>query len=127
MALILSIDQGTTGTRSMLFNSNGEEIANAYEEHNQFFPSPGWVEHDPSEIWLKSLQTTKSVIKSAKIAPSDIAGIGITNQRETIVAWNKDTGTPLHNAIVWQCRRTAQICDQLKEAGYEEIFKKSKM
>ncbi len=124
MNLILSIDQGTTGTRSILFNSKGEEVAKSYEEHKQFFPSPGWVEHDPSEIWLKTLKTIKDTVNVAKIEFSEISGIGITNQRETIVAWDKNTGIPLHNAIVWQCRRTAGMCDELKSSGYAEIFKK---
>ncbi len=124
MNLILSIDQGTTGTRSILFNSKGEEVAKSYEEHKQFFPSPGWVEHDPSEIWLKTLKTIKDAVNVAKIEFSEISGIGITNQRETIVAWDKNTGIPLHNAIVWQCRRTAGMCDELKSSGYAEIFKK---
>ncbi|MHA1622630.1 MAG: glycerol kinase GlpK [Candidatus Heimdallarchaeaceae archaeon] len=124
MNLILSIDQGTTGTRSILFNSKGEEVAKSYEEHKQFFPSPGWVEHDPSEIWLKTLKTVKNTINIAKIESSEVSGIGITNQRETIVAWDKNTGVPLHNAIVWQCRRTAGMCDELRNSGYAEIFKK---
>ena len=124
MNLILSIDQGTTGTRSILFNSKGEEVAKSYEEHKQFFPSPGWVEHDPSEIWLKTLKTVKNTINIAKIESSEVSGIGIANQRETIVAWDKNTGVPLHNAIVWQCRRTAGMCDELRNSGYAEIFKK---
>ena len=123
MNLILSIDQGTTGTRSILFNSKGEVVARSYEEHKQYFPSPGWVEHDPSEIWLKTLKTIKDVVSDAKMEFSEISGIGITNQRETIVVWDKNTGIPLYNAIVWQCRRTAEICDELKNSGYAEIFK----
>ncbi len=124
MNLILSIDQGTTGTRSILFNSKGEEVAKSYEEHKQIFPSPGLVEHDPSEIWLKTLKTIRDTVNVAKIEFSEVSGIGITNQRETIVAWDKNTGIPLHNAIVWQCRRTAGICEDLKSSGYAEIFKK---
>jgi len=124
MNLILSIDQGTTGTRSILFNSKGEEVAKSYEEHKQIFPSPGWVEHDPSEVWLKTLKTIRDTVNVAKIEFSEVSGIGITNQRETIVAWDKNTGIPLHNAIVWQCRRTAGMCDELKSSGYAEIFKK---
>ncbi len=123
MNLILSIDQGTTGTRSVLFNSKGEEVAKSYEEHKQYFPFPGWVEHDPSEIWLKTLKTIRDTVNIAKIEFSEISGIGITNQRETIVAWDKNTGNPLNNAIVWQCRRTAGLCDDLKSSGYDEIFK----
>lgn len=124
MKYVLSIDQGTTGSRSMIFNKEGKEISKDYLEHTQIFPKAGWVEHNPLEIWDKTLQTiSKSMIK-AKVDSSDICSIGITNQRETVVAWDKITGLPLYNAIVWQCRRTADICDNLKEEGYEDLFKK---
>ena len=123
MGVILSIDQGTTGTRSMLFNSKGESLGKSYQEHEQIFPSPGWVEHDANEIWVKTLQTIKEVVTKTKIDFSQIASIGITNQRETIVAWDKTTGIPVHNAIVWQCRRTSDLCDKLKDEGYANLFK----
>jgi len=123
MNYVLSIDQGTTGTRSMIFNKEGEEISKNYINHEQIFPHPGWVEHNPSEIWENTLLTIKRTLSLKKIAPSEISAIGITNQRETIVAWDKSTCLPLHNAIVWQCRRTSDICEQLKQEGYSELFK----
>jgi glycerol kinase len=122
MKFVLSIDQGTTGTRAMIFNHKGEEVSKSYKEHNQIFPQPGWVEHDPKEIWDNSLLVTKEAIMFAKIEPAQICSIGITNQRETVVVWNKETNKPLHNAIVWQCRRTAEICDNLLDEGYFRIF-----
>ncbi|MBY9000182.1 MAG: glycerol kinase GlpK [Candidatus Heimdallarchaeota archaeon] len=124
MNLILSIDQGTTGTRSIFFNSKGEAIAKSYNEHEQIYPSPGWVEHNPSEIWNNALKTINGARKIKSVDLTEISGIGITNQRETIVAWDKNTGIPLHNAIVWQCRRTAEYCDELKNEGFSEIFRK---
>ena len=124
MQYILSIDQGTTGTRSMIFDKNGAEVSKDYIEHRQFYPKTGWVEHDPVEIWEKTLTTFNNSITNAKLNPTDICAIGVTNQRETIVAWNKSTGKPLYNAIVWQCRRTADICDDLKKSGYSDLFKK---
>jgi glycerol kinase len=122
MKFILSIDQGTTGTRAMVFNKKGEEISKDYVEHEQIFPKPGWVEHHPTEIWEKTKMVMKNALTKAKISSEKIASIGITNQRETVIAWNTLTGLPLHNAIVWQCRRTADFCTQLKEDGYSELF-----
>ena len=122
MKFILSIDQGTTGTRAMVFNKNGEEISKDYIEHEQIFPKPGWVEHHPTEIWEKTKVVMKNALTKAKISSEDIASIGIANQRETVVAWNTLTGLPLHNAIVWQCRRTADLCSKLKNDGYSELF-----
>ena len=122
MMFILSIDQGTTGTRAMVFNKNGEEISKDYIEHEQIFPKPGWVEHHPTEIWEKTKVVMKNALTKAKISSEDIASIGIANQRETVVAWNTLTGLPLHNAIVWQCRRTADLCSKLKNDGYSELF-----
>ncbi len=122
MKFILSIDQGTTGTRAMVFNKNGSEISKDYIEHEQIFPKPGWVEHHPTEIWEKTRIVVKNTLTKVKLSSEDIASIGITNQRETVVAWNTITGLPLHNAIVWQCRRTADLCIRLKEDGYSELF-----
>ncbi|MHA1302776.1 MAG: glycerol kinase GlpK [Candidatus Heimdallarchaeaceae archaeon] len=123
MSYILAIDQGTTGTRAMVFNKNGVEIANAYLEHKQYYPQAGWVEHDPLEIWENTKRVIKQAIEQGKLDCKEIAGIGITNQRETVVAWDKETGKPIHNAIVWQCRRTADFCTKLKEEGYSEVFR----
>ncbi|MBL7069245.1 MAG: glycerol kinase GlpK [Candidatus Omnitrophica bacterium] len=123
MKYILSIDQGTTGSRALLYDKNGRIAASAYQEFPQYFPRPGWVEHDPREIWESVNSTVQSVLK--RVPKGSIAAIGITNQRETTVVWHKDTGSPLYNAIVWQCRRTAGRCDQLKKKrSNREFFRK---
>ena len=120
---ILAIDQGTTSTRALLYDKNGDIIEKAQKEFTQYYPKPGWVEHDPEEIWNSTLGVINNVIKQSGIKPFEIDSIGITNQRETTVVWDKNTGEPLCNAIVWQCRRTADICKDLKEEGYEELFR----
>lgn len=120
---ILAIDQGTTGSRVVIYDRRGRRIESAYEEFPQYFPKPGWVEHDPDEIWQSVNNSIQKVLK--KIPGNKIHAIGITNQRETTVLWDKDTGKPVYNAIVWQCRRTAERCDQLKkEKRTIEFFKK---
>jgi len=119
---ILSIDAGTTSSRAILFNKNAEAIGLVQYEFNQFFPKEGWVEHDASEIYNTQLRAIKDVIKNSGISPSEIDSIGITNQRETTVIWNKDTGQPVYNAIVWQDRRTANFCDKLKEENKSELI-----
>ena len=106
MKYILAIDQGTTGSRAIVYSRRGEKIASAYEEFPQYFPSPGWVEHDPEEIWKSVNNCLQKVLKT--VPPGLIAAIGITNQRETAVVWDRHTGKPVHKAIVWQCRRTAR-------------------
>ena len=119
---IMSIDQGTTSSRVILFNHKGEIYASSSKEITQYFPNPGWVEHDPME-YLSSIKTcVKDVIEKTNITPDQIAAIGITNQRETTVLWDKDTGKPVCNAIVWQCRRSAAICDELKALGYAKLI-----
>jgi len=117
---ILSIDQGTTGTTAILWDCEGLARARAYREHKQYYPQPGWVEHDPDEIWGNVLLTTGDALKEAGSPASDIVAIGITNQRETLVFWDRRTGKAITRAIVWQCRRTAEMCRHLKEAGHEE-------
>ncbi|HRN95343.1 MAG TPA: FGGY family carbohydrate kinase, partial [Chitinophagales bacterium] len=119
---ILSLDQGTTSSRSILFDAEGNAVAVSQREFSQIFPKPGWVEHDPIEIWNSQLYTAKEVMKNLGISAAQIAGIGITNQRETTVVWDKQTGQPIHNAIVWQDRRTASICDELKKSGHEKYI-----
>ena len=114
---ILSLDQGTTSSRALVVSRAGKVVASAQKEFTQFFPNPGWVEHDPEEIWKSQLAVAKSAIRKAKIDAKSIVGIGITNQRETTVVWNRETGEPIHNAIVWQDRRTASVCDRLKKAS----------
>lgn len=122
---ILSIDQGTTSSRAILFNKQGKICGVAQEEFTQIYPRPGWVEHNAEEIWATQLGVVKKVLDENQVTPADIAAIGITNQRETVVIWDKNTGKPIHNAIVWQDRRTASICDQLKADGYEDYVRQN--
>jgi glycerol kinase len=119
---ILAIDQGTTSTRAIVFYSSGQPVASAQKELPQIFPKPGWVEHDPEEIWRATVEVCRGALANAKLAAKDIAGIGITNQRETTVVWDRATGKPVHNAIVWQDRRTFDMCAELKRAGHEKTF-----
>jgi glycerol kinase len=120
---IAAVDQGTTGTRCMVFDHGGRVVAFHYREHEQIFPQPGWVEHDPLEIWHKAAEVISGALDKAAIHPHDIAALGITNQRETTVVWNKRTGRPYHSAIVWQCTRTQAICQQLIDDGLEPLFR----
>jgi len=119
---ILSLDAGTTSNRAILFNYSGEIVESAQEEFEQLYPKAGWVEHNPHTIWETQLSVIKKVIEKQRIQSSQIAGIGITNQRETTVLWNKETGVPITNAIVWQDRRTADYCDELKAKGLEKTI-----
>lgn len=118
---ILSLDQGTTSSRAIIFDHNGSIITTAQKEFTQIFPQPGWVEHDPVEIWSTQLGVAAEAISKAGLIPQDIAAIGITNQRETTVVWERATGKPIYNAIVWQDRRTAFICDELKARNKQEL------
>ena len=120
---IMALDQGTTSSRAILFNQNGELIESAQREFEQFFPHSGWVEHDASEIWTSILSVMADVLRKSDVNPDQIAGIGITNQRETTIVWDKHTGKPIYKAIVWQSRQTTEICNQLKEQGYEDVFR----
>ena len=124
MKRILALDQGTTSSRAIVFDHNGSVVASAQEEFRQHFPKPGWVEHDATEIWATQLHTAQEAIAKAGLTATDIAAIGITNQRETTVVWDRDSGTPIHNAIVWQDRRTAGRCDQLKARGLAPLIKR---
>ena len=117
---IAALDQGTTTSRAILFNSRGEIVSKAQYPFRQIFPQPGWVEHDPMEIWATTSRALAEAVDAAHIDPKAIAGIGITNQRETAILWDRRTGQPVYNAIVWQCRRTAEICDRLKADGLGE-------
>lgn len=120
---ILALDQGTTSSRAILFNNAGAIVHSAQREFPQYFPEPGWVEQNPNEIWGSILSVIASCLSDSGIKPKQIAGIGITNQRETTVVWDKETGYPIHNAIVWQSRQTALICEELRAAGYDETFR----
>ena len=120
---ILSLDQGTTSSRAILFNKKGEIIAMTQKEFTQIYPQPGWVEHDANEIWGSVLAVLGDLFGNYNVEPDQIEAIGITNQRETTVVWDKNTGSPVYNAIVWQSRQTADICDDLKEKGYEPMVR----
>lgn len=117
---IMSIDQGTTGTRVIFFNYDGSIHSSAYREIRQIYPFPGWVEHDPREYWDTTMTCTQEAMQTGGVKPGEIAAIGITCQRETTILWDKDTGEPVYNAIVWQSRQTADICEDLKRRGYED-------
>ncbi|MCW7495742.1 glycerol kinase GlpK [Leptospira levettii] len=120
---IIGIDAGTTGIRTFCFNDKGKVISSAYQEFKQYYPKPGWVEHDPEEIWQKTQKLIALAIKNGKLNPKDAIAIGITNQRETSVVWDKKTGKPVYNAIVWQCRRTSDICKDLKKQSLDSNFR----
>ena len=119
---ILALDQGTTSSRSMMFDKQGNIISVAQKEFKQIFPQPGWVEHDANEIWSTQFGTMAEAVAKANITMAQVAGIGITNQRETTVVWERSTGKPIYNAIVWQDRRTSSYCDELKKAGYSKTI-----
>ncbi len=121
--MILAIDQGTTGTTCLVFDAAGTITGRAYSEFGQHFPQAGWVEHDANEIWDVTRRVAEEAIAAAGVEAKELAGIGITNQRETVVAWDPATGEPVHNALVWQDRRTASRCDELREAGHEPLFR----
>ncbi len=120
---ILALDQGTTSSRAIVFDHSGKSLASASKEFRQIYPQPGWVEHDAEEIWESQIEVAGKALEKAGIAAADVAAIGITNQRETTVVWDRKTGKPVSNAIVWQCRRTAPICDDMKSRGLEETVR----
>jgi glycerol kinase len=119
---ILALDQGTTSSRAILFDRQGKPVHIAQQEFDQLYPQPGWVEHRPEDIWLSQLNAARTVIAEAHARADQIAAIGITNQRETAIIWDRQTGKPIHNAIVWQCRRTADDCDRLRREGLSDMF-----
>ncbi|MFS1516045.1 glycerol kinase GlpK [Bacillus sp. SCS-151] len=120
---ILSLDQGTTSSRAILFDKSGQIVHVAQKEFTQHFPHPGWVEHDANEIWGSILAVIASVLSESQVKPVQVIGIGITNQRETTVVWDKESGNPVYNALVWQSRQTAHICEELKDKGYDQKFR----
>ncbi|MFO7152576.1 MAG: glycerol kinase GlpK, partial [Bacillota bacterium] len=121
---VMALDQGTTSSRAIIFDENGSIVSVAQKEFTQIYPKPGWVEHDPMEIWGSQIGVAREAMEKARIAPDEIAAIGITNQRETTIVWDKNTGKPVYNAIVWQCRRTAPICDDLKAKGLADVIRR---
>ena len=120
---ILALDQGTTSSRAVIFNKKVEKIASAQREFPQYFPHPGWVEHNPEDIFSSQLSVMQEAIMKAGLSPEQIEAVGITNQRETVIMWDKNTGKPVYNAIVWQCRRTANLADQLIAEGKSDFIK----
>lgn len=120
---IMALDQGTTSSRAILFDKEGNVVATSQKEFTQFYPKVGWVEHNPMEIWGSQSGVMREVLETNSIRPEEVCAIGITNQRETTIVWEKSTGKPIYNAIVWQCRRTSEICDELKEKGSEKLIK----
>jgi len=120
---ILALDQGTTSSRAILFDREGKIRASANQEFKQYYPQPGWVEHDAEEIWESQIAVARRVLQEAQIKPEDIAALGITNQRETVLLWDRKTSTPLHHAIVWQCRRTAGTCDRIRQEGFDRTLR----
>src|SRR5688500_16650938 len=125
MSYILSLDQGTTSSRAIVFDHGGNIVSVAQKEFTQIYPQPGWVEHDPGEIWSTQLSVATEAVAKANLKAEDIAAIGITNQRETTIVWDRETGLPVHNAIVWQDRRTAGFCDELKQKHGTAIQQKT--
>ena len=121
---ILALDLGTTGNRAILFDRSGGIVGQAYKELTQYYPQPGWLEHDAGEIWQDTRTIIESVLQDSKISSQEIAAIGLTVQRETCLLWDKTTGEPLHKAIVWQDRRTASMCQDLAAKGKDKKFKK---
>lgn len=124
MSFILALDQGTTSSRAIVFDHNGAIRGTVQKEFRQIFPQSGWVEHDPREIWTSQIEVARSVLAQNGLKAGDIAALGITNQRETTIVWDRKTGAPIHNAIVWQDRRTAGLCDELKQAGYSDVVRR---
>ena len=120
---VLALDQGTTSSRAIIFDHNGQIMSVAQKEFTQIFPQPGWVEHDPNEIWSSQAGVAAEVTAKFGINGANISAIGITNQRETTIVWNRETGLPVYNAIVWQDRRTAAYCDHLKNEGLTELIR----
>jgi glycerol kinase len=122
---VMALDQGTTSSRVIIFNNKGEIVSKAQKEFPQHYPQNGWVEHDPNEILFTEMSSIIEVIREGAVNPKDIKAIGVTNQRETTIVWDKNTGKPVYNAIVWQCRRTAEYCEQLKAEGLGEYIKET--
>ena len=125
MTYLLALDQGTSSSRSIVFDAEGRIVAMAQREFRQIYPQPGWVEHDPEEIWQSQLATAREVLAQAGITAAQVKAIGITNQRETTVVWNRRTGQAIHNAIVWQDRRGEPLCAQLRAQGHAEAIQRS--
>src|SRR5437762_4322455 len=120
---VLALDQGTTGSTALVVDPEGAVRARGYAEVPQHYPRPGWVEHDPQDLWTTVERAARQALSAAGITGDDLAAIGITNQRETTIVWDRTTGAPIHRAIVWQCRRTAAVCDRLRAEGHEAMVR----
>src|SRR5579875_2349033 len=120
---ILALDQGTTSSRALLVDQAGKVVASANREFTQYYPQPAWVEHDAEEIWQTQISVAEEALSAAQATPKDVAAIGITNQRETVLIWDRETSRPLHRAIVWQCRRTAPDCDRIRQEGFDRVLR----
>ncbi len=120
---VLALDQGTSSSKAFLFDHRGRIAGQASRDFRQIYPRPGWVEHDPEEIWRSQLEAAQEAVLHSGVEVDEIAALGITNQRETTILWEKSSGKPIHNAIVWQCRRTAGRCDELKREGFDTVIK----
>ncbi len=123
MRAVLALDQGTTGSTALVVGEDGAVLGRGYRELPQYYPQPGWVEHEPAEIWATQLDAARAALAAARVAPRDVAAIGIANQRETTILWDRRTGAPVHRAIVWQCRRSAPICERVRATGAEPLFR----
>src|SRR5919108_2769507 len=122
MRYVLALDQGTTSSRAIVFDEDGRAVASAQRELDQHYPQPGWVEHDPLEIYRTQRETAREAVAKSKVPLKELMAVGITNQRETTLLWDRQSGEPLHNAIVWQDRRTAPLCAELKQVGAESLI-----
>ena len=123
MPVVVAVDQGTTGTSVLVVDRQGRVVGRAYSEFTQHYPKPGWVEHDAEEIWRVTLRVLRQACRRARVRARDVAALGITNQRETTVLWERRSGRPVHRAIVWQDRRTASLCEELRARGLEDVFR----
>src|SRR2546426_3505170 len=123
MPVVVAVDQGTTGTTVLVFDRQGRVAGRAYSEFTQHYPKPGWVEHDAEEIWRVTLRVLRLACRRARVRARDVAALGITNQRETTLLWGRQSGRPVHRAIVWQDRRTASLCEELRARGLEDVFR----
>ena len=123
MKAVLAIDQGTTGSTALVFSRQDGVLGRSYSEFTQHYPEPGWVEHDPEEIWQVSRRVMAEAISNANLEAGELSAIGITNQRETAVVWDRATGQPVHRAVVWQSRQSAPICERLRKEGHEPLFR----
>ena len=121
---VMALDQGTTSSRAVIFDRQGKVVSIAAKEFKQIYPRPGWVEHDPVEIWDSQMEAARKALDSLNLSPQQIAAIGVTNQRETTIIWDRESGRPVHNAIVWQCRRTAPACSKIKNTKFAQKIRK---